>query len=155
MRTLLTSFILFVCFAIQAQDVPVQINLKNGDSFNAKHFGQLRCGSNNYGSGYILVRGKYLGALTEIKEYHDIDKLVLSGFSEGPEASKGNQKAEVIIYKSNGVSVELEETELVMSCYGVGDLYNQLIVQIQNPLTGKVDEKKVDVKDIQSIVFRH
>ncbi len=155
MRTLITSLILFACLAIKAQDVPVQINLKNGESITAKHFGQLKCGTNSYITNYILIRGKYLGAVSEIKNYKDIDKLVLSGFTDGPEASSGNQKADVTIYKRDGVSFELNETEIVMSCYAVGDLYNQIVVQIKNPLTGKTAEKKVDVKDIDSIVFKH
>jgi hypothetical protein len=156
MKTLLTALILSLGIGMYAQqiDVPVQINLKNGESFNAKHFGQLKCDKNTYLDSYILIRGKYLGSVTEIKEYKDIEKIVLSGYSAEPVSSVGNEKGNVIIYKKNGVSVELDETEIIMSCYGVGHLYNQLIVQLENPLTGKVNEKKVDTKDIQSIIFR-
>lgn len=155
MRTLLLSLLLGLgVFTYGQSDVPVQINLKNGESFNAKHFGQLKCGTNSFVENYILIRGKYLGAVTEIKEYNDVEKIVFSGFTADPAPSVGNEKATVIVYKKNGVSVELTDTEVVMSCYGVGDLYNQIILQIENPLTGKVAEKAVDMKDLKSVVFR-
>jgi hypothetical protein len=156
MKTLLISLLFSISFGIFAQttDVPVQINLKNGESFNAKHFGQLKCGTNSYVDNYILIRGMYLGSVTEITDYRDIQKIVFSGYSAAPVASVGNEKGTVIMYKKDGVSVELKDTEIVMSCYGVGDLYNQIVVQLKNPLTGKTTEKAVDTKDIQSIIFR-
>lgn len=156
MKTLLISLFALMSLGIFSQqtDVPVQINLKNGDSFNAKHFGQLKCGTDNYIENYILIRGKYMGSVTEIKDYADIEKIVFSGYSAEAAASVGNEKGTVIMYKKNGVSVELTDVEIVMSCYGVGDLYNQIIVQIENPLTGKAAEKSIDTKDIKSVIFR-
>jgi hypothetical protein len=156
MKTLLFSLLISLSIAAVAQntEVPVQINLKNGESFNVKHFGQLKCGSNSFTANYILIRGKYLGSLTEIKDYKDIEKIVFSGYSAEPVASVGNEKATVIVYKKNGVSVELTDTEIVMSCYGTGDLYNEIIVQVENPLTGKTNEKAIPTKDIKSVIFR-
>lgn len=156
MKILLISIITAFSLTLFAQqtDVPVQVNLKNGESINIKHFGQLKCGTNSYVENYILIRGKYLDSVTEIKDYKDIEKIILSGYTAEAAASVGNEKATVIIYKKNGVSVELTDTEIVMSCYGVGDLYNQLVLQMENPLTGKVAEKAIDTKDIQSIIFR-
>ena len=155
MRTLFLSLLLVTGIVAYGQNnAPVQVNLKNGESFNAKHFGQLKCGTNSFVDNYILIRGKYLGAVTEIIDYTDVEKIVFSGYSADPAPSVGNEKATVIIYKKNGVSVELTDTEVVMSCYGVGDLYNQIILQIENPLTGKVAEKAVATKDLKSVVFR-
>ena len=156
MKTLLISLFTVISLSIFAQqtNVPVQINLKNGESFNAIHFGQLKCGTSNFIENYILIRGKYIGSVTELKEYGDIEKIVFSGYSAEAAASVGNEKGTVIIYKKNGVSVELTDSEIIMSCYGVGDLYNQIIVQMENPLTNKPAEKAIATKDIQSVIFR-
>jgi hypothetical protein len=156
MKTLFISLFTIISLSVFAQhnDVPVQINLKNGESFNAKHFGQARCGTNLYVESYILIRGKYMGTMTEIKDYHDIEKIVFSGFTAEPEASSGNEKGTVIIYKKNGVSVELTDAEINKSCYSVGDLYNQIMVSTENPLDGKINETKVLTKDLKSVVFR-
>lgn len=156
MRTLLTSLAIIFCVALSAQqkDVPVQINLKDGTSINAKHFGRLKCGKNTFGDNHIFVRGKYLGSVTEIKDFSDIEKLVLEGYSKPPVASVGNEKAVVRVYKKDGVSVDLQEAEIFMTCYAAGDKYNEIVVQFINPITNQASEKSFATKDIHSVVFR-
>lgn len=156
-----TRIILIAIFAsltasitAQQNDVPVLINLKDGKSINAKHFGQLKCGTNTYQENYIIVRGMFLDNPTEMNNYKDIQKISLVGFTKDPVSTVGNQKGTLNITKKDGVMVSLEEAELVMSCYGVGDKYNQLIVQIVNPLTNETVEQSIDVKNIQSIIFK-
>jgi hypothetical protein len=148
----------FLALAIQlfAQNpkVPVQINLKDGKSIDAIHFGQLKCGKETYADNYIIIRGKYMGAVTEMKDYKEIEKIVPEGYSAAPVASVGNETGTLVIYKKNGVSVTLDEAELVMSCYGPGDKYNELIVQIMNPLTNQPSEQSVETRNIQSIIFK-
>lgn len=156
MKTLLTCLAIFLCVGLSAQqnDVPVQINLKDGTSFNAKHFGQLKCGKSIYAENFIYIRGKYEGNVTEIKDYRHIEKIVLEGYKEEPAASVGNEKAVVRIYNKSGVSSSLEEAEIFMTCYGTGDKYNQIIVQVINPITNQPAEKTISTKDVHSIVFR-
>lgn len=156
MRALLTSLAIFFCVTLSAQnkDVPVQINLKDGTSINAKHFGRLKCGKNTFGENHIFVRGKYLDAVTEIKDYSDIEKIVLEGYSKPPIASVGNEKAIIRVYKKNGVTVDLQEAEMFMTCYAAGDKYNEIIVQFINPITNQASEKSFATKDIYSVVFR-
>lgn len=156
MKIVFFAIIAAISLSLSAQDVdvPVQVNLHSGESFNAKHFGQLKCGTSSYVDNYILIKGKYLGSITEIKEYHDIEKIYFFNYSAEPAPSVGNEKGKVIIYKKNGVSVELTDAEIIMSCYGVGDLYNQVILQVVNPLNGKPAEKAVATKDIKSVIFR-
>ncbi len=157
MKTLLTfSFALFA-FGVFAQnvDVPVQINLKDGGSIDAKHFGQLQCGSQSrLIENYIMIRGKYMDNLTEIRDYGDIEKIILEGFTAEPKASTGNEKGTVYITKKNGKTFTLEEAEIVLSCYGVGDKYNEIIVQIENPLTEQIGESVIATKNINSIIFK-
>ena len=155
-KATLTCIILALGFSVFAQTVkqPVLINLKNGESIDAIHFGQLKCGKEIYGNNYIIIRGKYMDAVTEIKDYSEIEKIVPEGYTEKPVASVGNQHGTLKIYKKNGVSVTLNDAELVMSCYGPGDKYNELIVQIMNPLTNQASEQSIEVKEIQSIIFK-
>lgn len=156
MKTFFFTFLLVFSIGIFAQnnDVPVQINMENGESFNVAHFGKIKCGKESFSDTYTLIRGNYMGTLTEIKEYKDIEKIVFFGYSAEPAPSVGNEKGKVIIYKKNGVSVELSEAEVAMSCYNVGDEYNSLTFKVLNPLTGKALEKTVATKDIKSVVFR-
>jgi hypothetical protein len=155
-KATLTCIILALGFSVFAQTVkqPVLINLKNGESIDAIHFGQLKCGKEIYGNNYIIIRGKYMDAVTEIKDYSEIEKIVPEGYTAEPVASIGNQHGTLKIYKKNGVSVTLNDAELVMSCYGPGDKYNELIVQIMNPLTNQPSEQSIEVKEIQSIIFK-
>jgi hypothetical protein len=150
--------IAFLAFTIQlsAQNskVPVTINLKDGTSVEAIHFGQLKCGKETYSNNYMIIRGKYMGAVTEMKDFKEFDKIVPEGYTAPPAASVGNEKGTLKIYKKNGVSVILEEAEMVMSCYGHGDMYNVLVVQILNPLTNQPSEQAVETQNIQSIVFK-
>ncbi len=78
-----------------------------------------------------------MGAVTEMKDFKELDRIVLEGYSADPAVSVGNEKGTLINHKKNGVSVNLEEAELVMSCYGTGDKFNVLVLQILNPLTNE------------------
>jgi hypothetical protein len=138
----------------QTNKQPVLIILKSGENIEAVHFGQLRCGKEVYGQNYILVRGKFLDSPTEIKDYKDIEKIVPVGFTDAPVASVGNQKGIFNITKKDGRSVSLKEAEFVMSCYAPGDRYNEIVVQVLNPLTDKVTEYAIAMKDIQSVIFK-
>jgi hypothetical protein len=95
-----------------------------------------------------------MDSMTEIKEYNDIEKIVLEGYKDAPVASVGNEKGTLHIYKKNGVSVTLTEAEITMSCYGVGDLYNTVIVKIMNPLSNLAVEQSIETRNIQSIIFK-
>ncbi len=156
MKSLITVLFLTLALSLSAQepDIPVIINMKSGDNIEAKHLGQKGCGTNIYVDNTVFVKGKYLNTVTEIKEFNDISKLVFEGFDKQPNNSSGNQKATIVVHKKNGISVAIEDAEITMSCYGVGNKYNQLAIIINNPLTGKVADKFVDVKDIQSIEFK-
>lgn len=96
----------------------------------------------------------YKGNLTEVKNYAEIEKIVPQGYKRPPEASVGNEKGKVIIYKKNGSSYTIDDAELVLSCYSVGDKYNEIIVQILNPITNQVVDHKIETRSIQSIVFK-
>jgi hypothetical protein len=150
--------IAFLALAIQLSaqtpKVPVVINLKDGKSIDAIHFGQLKCGKETSGDNYMIIRGKFMGAVTEMKDFKEFERIVLEGYTAAPAASVGNEKGTLIIHKKDGVSVTLEEAELVMSCYGHGDLFNVLVVQILNPLTNQPSEQAVETQNIQSIVFK-
>ncbi|MBN1599057.1 MAG: hypothetical protein JW894_12255 [Bacteroidales bacterium] len=156
MKAVLLLIVLTFTTAIKAQrpDQPVLITLKNGETINAVHFGQLKCGKEVYSSNYIIIKGKYTDIVTEIKEYKDIEKIVLEGYTEPPATTVGNQKGTLRIFKKDGVSVTLEEAELVMSCYGPGDKYNEITVKIINPLTEQPSERTIEVREIQSIIFK-
>lgn len=150
--------VLFLALATQlwaqTTKVPVVVNLKDGKSIDAIHFGQLKCGKETQGDNYIIIRGKFMGAVTEMKDYKQVEKIVLEGYSAGPATSVGNEKGTLIINKKDGVSVTLEEAELSMSCYAPGDMYNTLVVQIFNPLTNQASEQVIETQNIQSIVFK-
>lgn len=152
----LTAIGLAFAFMAGAQrtDVPVTINLKDGKTIEAAHFGQDKCGTDNYSNDYVLIRGMYMNTLTEIKEYRDIEKIVLIGYKEKPVASVGNEKGKVQITKKNGVSVTLDDAEVIMSCYGVGDMYNTIVVKIINPLTNQSAEQVIETRNISSVVFK-
>ena len=156
LKTIISSMLLLLSLIGRAQktETPVLINLKNGQSIDAVHFGQLKCGTDSYSTDYILIRGKYMDSVTEIKDYGDIEKIVLEGYKEGPIASVGNEKGTLRIFKKNGVSVTLTEAEITMSCYGVGDLYNTVIVKMINPLTNQAVEQTIETRNIQSIIFK-
>ncbi len=157
MRT--TGIILvFIAFSAsilaQKKNVPAVIKLKDGETLEIYHFGQLNCSSTEYFESYIMLKGLYNDSHTETKDYKDVNKLVLIGFKDDPVWSVGNQKGEITVYKKNGISVSLKEAELYMSCYGSVEKYNQIRVQMVNPLTDKLFEKAIPVNNIQSITFR-
>jgi hypothetical protein len=156
LKVIILTMLLFISLIGKGQkiDTPVLINLKNGQSINALHFGQIKCGTDTYSNDYILIRGKYMESVTEIKEYSDIEKIVLEGYKEPPAASIGNEKGTLHIYKKNGVSVALTDAEITMSCYGVGDLYNTIIVKVMNPLNNQAIEQTIETRNIQSIIFK-
>ena len=153
-RNLLFGILLVACTTAFAQKTPVMIIMKDGSTHEGVHFGQLKCGKDSYRDNFIILKGIYNGNTQEIKDYSKISKLVLEGFTQPPVASVGNQKGTVRVFKKDGLSVTLTEAELIMSCYATGDLYNQIVIQSINPLTDKVEEVTLDIKDIQSINFR-
>jgi hypothetical protein len=55
--------------------------------------------------------------------------------------------------KKSGISVTLDEAELVMSCFSPSDRYNEIHVQIINPLTEQKADMAIEVKNIESITF--
>jgi hypothetical protein len=156
LKTIVLGMFLLVSLISKAEknETPVLINLKNGQSVDAVHFGQNRCGTDIYSNDFILIRGKYMDIFTEIKEYGDIEKIVLEGYTKPPVASIGNEKGSIRIYKKNGVTVTLTDAEITMSCYGVGDLYNTIIVKIMNPLNNQAGEQTIETRNIQSVIFK-
>jgi hypothetical protein len=152
-------FILLIFFGATAasafpqSSVKATIRLKDGKIIEACHFGKLTCESNRYAVTYTILRGKFNGSPTEISDYKDISKLVLTGFSAPPAASVGNQKGTITAVKKSGVSVLLEEAELVMSCFNPSDRYNLIRVQVINPLTDEKTDVAVEVRNIDTIVF--
>ena len=152
-KSILTSILIVLCITAYSQKTPVRIIMKDGETQKGVHFGQLKCGKDSYRDNYIMLKGTYNGNSQEITDYSNIAKIVLEGYSLPPAMSVGNEKATLRIYKKDGLMVTLTEAELVMSCYAAGDLYNQIVIQAINPLTEKVEEVTLDVKDIQSINF--
>jgi hypothetical protein len=142
-------------FVVSGQkNVPATITLKDGSRIEIYHFGKLVCESNQYAETYTIVRGKYIQSPTEINNYADISQLILEGFSDPPMRAAGNQKGRITVIRKNGIKATLEEAELVMSCYGAGELFNQIKVQILNPLTGKAVEQTIETKEIASVSFK-
>jgi hypothetical protein len=105
------------------------------------------------GVPWIALRGKFQDSHTEIIDYKDINKLVLSGFNAPPVSSTGNQKGKITVVKKNGVSVPLEEAELALSCFSPSDKYNEIHVQILNPLTEKAVDLAIEMRKIESVSF--
>ena len=154
------QFCLFVIFSLFTvaltgqKNVPATIMMKDGSSFDIYHFGRLICESNRYAETYTTLRGKYNQSPTEIQDYAEIKQLTLEGFTEAPMRAAGNQKGVITAIRKNGVNVTLEEAELVMSCYGAGELFNQIKVQVINPLTDKPVEQIIEVREIASVNFK-
>lgn len=155
MKTLICCLILTFAVTSSRGQSPVKatLQMKDGKTVNVHHFGKLFCESNRSTPTHTILRGKYSGSHTEIDDYKDISKLTLSGFTAAPVASIGNQKATITVLKKNGVSVILEEAELVMSCFGPKDRYNEIHVQIMNPLTDKPVDMAVEINKIASVSF--
>jgi hypothetical protein len=154
MKASLFLLILLACSATFGQSpVKATIHLKDGKTVNVYHFGKLICESNRYSPTFTILRGIYSGNHTEVNDYSDISKLVFTGFTMPPAASVGNQKGKIMVVKKSGVSVPLEEAELSMSCFGPADRYNEIHVQIINPLTDKAVDMSVEMNKIESISF--
>ena len=151
--TLILMIMLMASVTFGQSPVKATIHLRDGKMVNAVHFGKLNCESNQYSPTFTILRGKYNGNHTEVNDYKDISKLVLTGFTSPPVASVGNQKGSIMVIKKSGVSVSLEEAELVMSCFGPADKYNEIHVQIINPLTEKAVDMAIDMNKIESINF--
>ncbi len=148
-------FLAFFFCSVSGQDnVPVLIKLKDGSTVDAYHFGQLECNKSKFFDSYIMLRGRYQDIPTEIKDYKNISKIVLIGFEAPPVSSIGNEKSRITVYKRNGVVVDMVEAELFISCFDADEKYNRIKVQIINPLTDKIVESTIDVKDIDSVVFK-
>lgn len=155
MKTVSLVLLLVTCLSFQEfKNVPAVIYLKNGEAVQVYHFGQLNCSVNKYFSSFIILKGKYAGTFTEIKDYSKISRLVLSNFTADPVPSVGNQKGKVTVYKKNGVTVDLEEAEFSLSCYGSVEKYNELRVQVINPLTEQPIERVIPIKEISYILFQ-
>ncbi len=155
MRKLLLTAVLLSVAVIVALSQPVKatIRLKDGKTIEAYHFGKLKCESNTYATNFTILKGTFNGSHTEISDYKDISKLVLTGFTAAPVPSKGNQKAKITAIKKNGVSVPLDDAELVMSCFNPADKYNEIHVQVINPLTDQKTDVAIEVRKIDSITF--
>jgi hypothetical protein len=157
MRKIKTMLVLVILLTVTAafgqSPVKAIIHLKDGKTINAYHFGKLNCESNRYSPTFTILRGKYNGNHTEVNDYKDISKLVLTGFTSPPVASVGNQKGSITVIKKSGESVPLEEAELVMSCFGPSDRYNEIHVQIVNPLSEKAVDMAIEMNKIESISF--
>jgi hypothetical protein len=156
MRILFYTFFLLAFHASTVfgqAPVKATIRLKDGKTIAVHHFGKLVCESNRYTETYTILRGKYSGSHTEISDYKDISKLILNGFTKPPVASVGNQKGSITVIRKDGVSVPLEEAELAMSCFGPADRYNEIHVQIINPLTEKPVDMAIETRNIESITF--
>ncbi len=156
-----TYFIIYLIFLFfsytvsgQQKNVPGTITLKDGTIIEMHHFGKLVCESNRYADTYTTLKGKYNQSPTEITNYNDIAELILEGFTAPPQRAAGNQKGSITVVRKNGVRATLEEAELVMSCYGADELFNQIKVQIINPLTDKPAEQTIEMREIVSIVFK-
>ena len=156
MKTFTLSILfLTAIFTLSSGQSPVKatIHLKDGKVIDVRHFGKMKCESNQYAGTFTILRGQFSGSHTEISDYKGIDKLVLTGFTDPPVSSKGNQKGKITVIKKGGVNVVLDEAELVMSCFGPSDRYNEIHVQIMNPLTDKLVDMAVEMKQIESISF--
>jgi hypothetical protein len=156
MKTFTLAILLLTgIFTLSQGQSPVKatIHLKNGKVIDARHFGKMKCESNQFAHTYTILRGQYSGSHTEISDYKGIDKLILNGFTDPPVSSKGNQKAKITVVKKGGENVVLDDAELVMSCFGPSDRYNEIHVQILNPLTDKLVDMAVEMNQIESISF--
>lgn len=151
--TLILAFLASAAVLFGQNSVKAVISLKDGKKVEVVHFGKLLCESNRYAATSTTLKGKYSGIFTEINDYSGISKLVFTGFTEGPVASRGNQKGSVTVIKKNGSTVPLEEAELIMSCFNPSDRYNEIHVQIMNPLTDKLADLTVEMRHIESITF--
>ena len=157
MKPTVLTLVLFVFFAISLsaqKNVSALIKLKDGKSVDVHHFGQLECNKTRYFDSYIMLKGRYENIPTEIKDYKTISKMVMIDFEDPPVSSVGNERSRITVYKRNGIVVDLVEAELQLSCYGADEKYNQIKVQILNPLTEKIVERTIDMKDIDSIIFK-
>jgi hypothetical protein len=153
---------LFICLlllsvtatiALCQSPVKVTIRLKDGKTIEAHHFGKLVCESNRTAYNFTILRGKFHDTHTEISDYKDISKLLFTGFTAAPAPSVGNQKGNITAVKKSGISVELDNAELVMSCFSPADRYNEIHVQVINPLTDEKTDVAVEMRKIESITF--
>jgi hypothetical protein len=153
-KILLAIFLMTTILGITTgQAVKATIQLKDGKVIEAFHFGKLKCESNVYASTFTILRGKFNGSPTEINNYKDIKKLELANFTDNPAPSVGNQKGTITAVKKDGVTVKLDDAELVMSCYSPKDRYNEIHVQVINPLTNQKTDMVIAMKDIRTITF--
>jgi hypothetical protein len=153
----LSAITILLCITLNAalsqSPVKAVIKLRDGKVIEAYHFGKLKCETNTYASNYTILKGKFQGSHTEISDYRDISKLILTGFTDAPAPSVGNQKGTITAVRKNGVSVMLDEAELIMSCFNPKDRYNEIHVQVINPLTDKKADVAIEMKNIESITF--
>lgn len=157
MKYILTVILVACTFGIQSfaqsDRVPVTIILNDGKTIQAYHFGQLECSSQQYFKKNILIKGRYEGVVTELNDYREIQKLQLLDFKKDPVKTGGNEQGTIVVSKKDGATFTMEDATISLTCYGVKEMYNQLEVQMQNPINNKLFEKPIDTKDIQYIVF--
>lgn len=155
MKSISIFLIVFVLTtsAFSQSAVKATIRLKTGKTIEAHHFGKLVCESNRTAYNFTILRGKFHDTHTEISEYKDIAKLSFAGFTAAPAPSVGNQKGTITVLKKSGVSVTLEQAELVMSCFSPADRYNEIHVQVINPLTDEKTDVAVEMRNIESVTF--
>jgi len=152
--TVLVALLAATSGVIAQNNVPAVIKLKDGNTIDVYHFGKLYCESNRYADTYTILRGRYYDSPTEISDYSDISQLIFSGFTEPPAASVGNQKGTITAIRKDGVKAELTDADLTMSCIAAGDKYNQIRVQIVNPLTREPQDLVVEMRNIETITFK-
>ncbi|HYX06234.1 MAG TPA: hypothetical protein VE912_05830 [Bacteroidales bacterium] len=144
----------FLGFHLAAQNsTPATIVLKNGKKIEAIHFGQLNCSGNSYFDSYISIKGKYKGTYTELHDYSKISNIEFLDFTEPPGRSIQPEEGKLVITRKNGVTATLEDATVKMSCYGNTEMFNEIKVQIRNPITDQKAEQTIDVKDINKVIF--
>ncbi|MFW6222246.1 MAG: hypothetical protein ACOC3T_01405 [Bacteroidota bacterium] len=90
-----------------AQNLPAHITLKEGKAIDVYDFAQLDCSGKRHFDNHILIKGMYNDIVTEIKDYSNISRIELQGFTEPAKLTGDNERGTIIITKKNGVSVPL------------------------------------------------
>ena len=154
-RKLIFIFICSLAITTAYSQTQAKLVLKNGDILDIYHLGQANCNGRMFYNGYLMIKGLYNGINTELKDFSKLKSIELVGFTTDPVKTGNNEKATIIVERNNGSVFTLEDAELIMACYGSGEMYNQLKLQVVNPLTDKVDESAFATKDIQKIILLH
>ncbi|MDC0584596.1 hypothetical protein OAO55_02575 [Bacteroidales bacterium] len=132
----------------------VNVILNDGTTIQASGYGQIDCDGNKYFDHQFMIKGKYNNVISEISNFSKIEKIELVSFSKEPISTGSNEKSIITVFKKNGISYSLNEASISLSCYGVGDKYNQLVFHVFSPVTEKAAEIFVKTKDIKYIIFK-